>query len=336
MNEVLFYDAVTGLQHIPDESVDCCVTSPPYYGLRDYGAEGQIGLEKTPEEYIGRLIEVFREVKRVLKPEGTAWVNLGDSYAGSGKGAAQYPENAKKYKQGTSRGMLGAESTTKLPKHFDNIKAKDLIGIPWMFAFAMRDDGWYLRQDIIWAKPNPMPESVRDRCTRSHEYIFMFSKSRKYYYDAEAVSEPTAESTNERLKQDVENQAGSDRVQGKTNGPMKACAPRYGGNKYKDLPNHTKSANLYQPTGKRNKRDVWTVTTKGFKGAHFAVYPPDLIEPCILAGCPEGGTVLDPFCGSGTTLMVAEKFGRNGIGIEINENYKDIIYSRISQVGIVI
>lgn len=336
MNEVLFYDAVTGLQHISDESVDCCVTSPPYYGLRDYGAEGQIGLEKTPEEYINRLIEVFREVKRVLKPEGTAWVNLGDSYAGSGKGAAQYPENAKKYKQGTSRGMLGAESTTKLPKHFDNIKAKDLIGIPWLFAFAMRDDGWYLRQDIIWAKPNPMPESVKDRCTRSHEYIFMFSKSRKYYYDAEAISEPTAESTNERLKQDIESQAGSDRVQGKTNGPMKACAPRYGGNKYKDLPNHTKSGNLYEPTGKRNKRDVWTVTTKGFKGAHFAVYPPDLIEPCILAGCPEGGTVLDPFCGSGTTLMVAEKFGRNGIGIEINENYKDIIYSRISQVGIVL
>ena len=336
MNEVLFYDAATGLQHIPDESVDCCVTSPPYYGLRDYGAEGQIGLEKTPEEYIGRLIEVFREVKRVLKPEGTAWVNLGDSYAGSGKGAAQYPENAKKYKQGTSRGMLGAESTTKLPKHFDNIKAKDLIGIPWMFAFAMRDDGWWLRQDIIWAKPNPMPESVKDRCTRSHEYIFMFSKSRKYYYDAEAVSEPTAESTNERLKQDVENQARSDRVQGKTNGPMKACAPRYGGNKYKDLPNHSKSARLYEPTGKRNKRDVWTVTTKPFKGAHFAVYPPDLIESCILAGCPEGGTVLDPFCGSGTTLMVAEKFGRNGIGIEINENYKDIIYSRISQVGIVL
>ena len=275
-------------------------------------------------------------MKRVLKPEGTAWVNLGDSYAGSGKGAAQYPENAKKYKQGTSRGMLGAESTTKLPKHFDNIKAKDLIGIPWMFAFAMRDDGWWLRQDIIWAKPNPMPESVKDRCTRSHEYIFMFSKSRKYYYDAEAVSEPTAESTNERLKQDVENQARSDRVQGKTNGPMKACAPRYGGNKYKDLPNHSKSARLYEPTGKRNKRDVWTVTTKPFKGAHFAVYPPDLIESCILAGCPEGGTVLDPFCGSGTTLMVAEKFGRNGIGIEINENYKDIIYSRISQVGIVL
>lgn len=315
MNEVLFYDAVTGLQHIPDESVDCCVTSPPYYGLRDYGAEGQIGLEKTPKEYIDRLIEVFREVKRVLKPEGTVWVNLGDSYAGSGKGAAQYPENAKKYKQGTSRGMLGAESTTKLPKHFDNIKAKDLIGIPWMFAFAMRDDGWYLRQDIIWAKPNPMPESVTDRCTKSHEYIFLLTKSPRYYFDAEAIKESANAQYADRYKY-VFN-SGKAQEHFRPNGA-------------------TNTEGIKEYSGKRNKRDVWTVTTKPFKGAHFAVYPPDLIEPCILAGCPEGGTVLDPFCGSGTTLMVAEKFGRNGIGIEINENYKDIIYSRISQVGIVI
>ena len=339
MNRVIFADAVEGLKQLSDESVDCCVTSPPYYGLRDYGADGQIGLEKTPTEYIERLIEVFREVKRVLKPEGTAWVNLGDSYAGSGKGAAQYPENAKKYKQGTSHGMLGAESTTKLPKHFDNIKAKDLIGIPWMFAFAMRDDGWYLRQDIIWAKPNPMPESVRDRCTKSHEYIFLFSKSAKYYFDCEAIAEATAESTNERLKQDIDNQAGSDRVQGKTNGPMKAVAPRYGEKKYTETPDsfyRTKSGNAYDYRPMRNKRDVWTVTTKPFKGAHFAVYPPDLIEPCILAGCPEGGTVLDPFCGSGTTLMVAEHYGRNGIGVELNKDYEPIIYDRISQIGIVV
>ena len=328
MNRVIFADAVEGLKQLSDESVDCCVTSPPYYGLRDYGADGQIGLEKTPTEYIERLIEVFREVKRVLKPEGTAWVNLGDTYNGAKQGNTEVNKN-----------KSVAEANDFKKEKWGGCKTKDLIGIPWMFAFAMRDDGWYLRQDIIWAKPNPMPESVRDRCTKSHEYIFLFSKSAKYYFDCEAIAEATAESTNERLKQDIDNQAGSDRVQGKTNGPIKAVAPRYGGKKYTETPDsfyRTKSGNAYDYRPMRNKRDVWTVTTKPFKGAHFAVYPPDLIEPCILAGCPEGGTVLDPFCGSGTTLMVAEHYGRNGIGVELNKDYEPIIYDRISQIGIVV
>ena len=333
--KVIYADAAVGCRTIPDESVDCVVTSPPYYGLRDYGVEGQIGLEKSPRDYIDRLVNVFREIRRILKPEGTVWVVIGDSYAGSGKGAAMYPENAAKYKQGTNQGMVGAIKTAELPKTLGGIKPKDLIGIPWAFAFAMRDDGWYLRQDIVWAKPNPMPESVRDRCTRSHEYIFMFSKSRKYYFDGESISEPTAESTNKRLAQNIDVQTGSARVPGKTNGPMKAVAPRYGGNKYTATPDkffRTKSGHAYDYRPRRNKRDVWTVTTRGYKGAHFATFPPDLIRPCILAGCPDGGTVLDPFCGSGTTLQVAKENGRDGIGIELNREYGELIECRVGKV----
>ncbi len=334
MNRIIIGDALEGLRQISSGTVDCCVTSPPYYGLRDYGATGQIGLEDSPQEYIDRLVRVFQEVRRVLKPDGTLWVVIADSYAGSGKGAAQYPDNAKKYKQGTNQGMVGATATTKMPKAFDGIKAKDLIGIPWMLAFALRADGWYLRQDIIWQKPNPMPESVRDRCTKSHEYIFLLSKSSRYYFNAEAIAEPTAESTKKRLSQNIEAQAGSTRAYGKTNGPMKACAPRYGGQKYTGTPdvfNRTKSGNLYELHSKRNKRSVWTVSTKPFKGAHFATYPDTLITPCILAGSREGGTVLDPFCGSGTTIQVAAQNGRNGIGIELNADYEPLIKARIGE-----
>ena len=195
MNKIIFADAEQGLRTLQDNSIDTCITSPPYYGLRDYGASGQIGLESSPQEYIDRLVRVFREVRRVLKTDGTLWVVIADSYAGSGKGAAQYPDNAKKYKQGTNHGMVGASATTKIPKQFNGIKPKDLIGIPWMLAFALRADGWYLRQDIIWQKTNPMPESVRDRCTKCHEYIFLLSKAPRYYFDGEAIAEPTAEST---------------------------------------------------------------------------------------------------------------------------------------------
>lgn len=298
--KVIFADAAAGLRQLPDGCVDCVVTSPPYYGLRDYGVEGQIGLERSPTKYIARLVEVFREVRRVLKPDGTIWVVIGDSYAGSGKGGDKHNDG----KQSTNRGSV-TDSLKNSTRGLIGYKPKDLIGVPWMFAFAMRDDGWYLRQDIIWAKPNPMPESVRDRCTRSHEYIFMFSKSRKYYFDGEAISEPTAESTNKRLAQNIDAQTGSERVPGKTNGPMKAVAPRYGGKR-------------------RNKRDVWTITTRGYKGAHFATFPPDLIRPCILAGCPEGGVVLDPFAGSGTTLQVAKEQGRDAIGIELNRDTRTL------------
>ncbi len=303
-NKVFNEDCLEGLRKLPDNCIDCCVTSPPYFGLRDYGIDGQIGLEKSPYEYIDRLTEVFAEVYRVLKPEGTLWLNMGDSYAGSGKGAANYPDNAKHYKQGSNRGTIEKRTAYK---YQTTCKDKDLIGIPWMAAFALRDKvGFYLRQDIIWHKPNPMPESVRDRCTKSHEYIFLMSKSSKYYFDHDAMQEKSI---------------------------CKAVAPkinppRYGGKKYTATPNkfnRTKSGNAYAYTGRRNKRDVWTVSTKPEKSAHFAVFPPDLIKPCILAGCPRNGIVLDPFIGSGTTAMVARQYGRNFVGYELNAEYLDII-----------
>lgn len=201
MNRIIIGDALESLKQVPDETVDCCVTSPPYYGLRDYGVAGQIGLEETPDEYIDRLVDIFREVRRALKPDGTLWVVIADSYAGSGKGAAVYPENAAKYKQGTNKGMVGAINTTKVKT--PGIKPKDLIGIPWMLAFALRADGWYLRSDIIWNKPNVMPESVKDRCTKSYEHVFMFAKSRRYYFDSEAVMVPAQTGRTERNRLDI-------------------------------------------------------------------------------------------------------------------------------------
>lgn len=301
-NTVIFGDALRGLRLLEDESVDTCITSPPYYKLRDYGKDGQIGLENTPEEYIQKLVEVFREVYRVLKRDGTIWVNIADSYAGSSTAAGR--------------------------------KSKDLIGIPWMLAFALRADGWYLRQDIIWQKPNPMPESVKDRCTKSHEYIFLLSKSPRYYFDGEAIAEPVTDSSMKRYNQNIQEQKGSERVPGKSNGNMKAALPRYGGKKYTEYPDQfyrTKSGNMYDLRPKRNKRDVWTVSTKPYKGAHFATFPDTLITPCVLAGSREGGVVLDPFCGSGTTLMVANKYGRNGIGIELNDTYWELIKDRVGE-----
>lgn len=368
---ILTGDALTMLRTLPDESAQCCVTSPPYYGLRDYGTEGQIGLESTPEEYIARLVDVFREVRRVLKSDGTLWVNIGDSYAGSGKGANPdgTPHPARLLgKQGTNTGTVtGINKPNKA--HEIGLKPKDLIGIPWTLAFALRADGWYLRQDIIWSKPNPMPESVRDRCTKAHEYIFLLSKSQRYYYDADAVSEPVAESTVTRLSQPtLETQAGNDRVQGKTDGPMKAVGRggrtafrgqgqprdaeggkanrdgrdmknvgvRFGGSKYGDsdeTAHRTKSGNEYvlQPT--RNRRSVWNITTKPYKGAHFATFPPELPEICIKAGTREGDTVLDPFGGSGTTAWVAERMNRRAITIELNPEYvREHIEPRLADV----
>lgn len=301
-NTVIFGDALRGLRLLEDESVDTCITSPPYYKLRDYGKDGQIGLENTPEEYIQKLVEVFREVHRVLKRDGTLWVNIADSYAGSGTASGR--------------------------------KSKDLIGIPWLLAFALRADGWYLRQDIIWQKPNPMPESVKDRCTKSHEYIFLLSKSPRYYFDGEAIAEPVTDSSMKRYNQNIQEQKGSERVPGKSNGNLKAALPRYGGKKYTEHPDkfyRTKSANAYDPRTKRNKRDVWTVSTKPYKGAHFATFPDTLITPCVLAGSREGGVVLDPFLGSGTTLMVANTYGRNGIGIELNEQYEQLLKDRVGE-----
>jgi DNA modification methylase len=316
--KVYLGDVLDELKTIPDDSVQCVVTSPPYWGLRDYKVEGQLGLEGTPDEYVAKMVDVFREARRVLRMDGTCWIDLGDT-----------------------------------------TRNKQLIGIPWRVAFALQADGWYLRQDIIWHKPNPMPESVRDRCTKSHEYIFLLTKSARYYYDADAISEPLTESSIARLSQpNLQNQKGSDRVQGKTNGPMKAVSSKLaqaainrtgnlisGGTAKSTLGKSAgktweerKAAgepmrhglagaaacgagNFATRTGGRNKRSVWTITPKSFKGAHFATFPPELPRTCILAGTKEGDTVLDPFHGSGTTAMVALDLGREYVGIELNEDY---------------
>ena len=319
-------DCIEGMKTLPDSSVHCCVTSPPYWGLRDYGHDGQIGLESTPEAYVARIVEVFREVRRVLREDGTLWLNLGDSYAGSwgAQSRGGPPSSSSTLKGNGHIGggpkiiALSAVQVEAAPKgtrtgsldKTPGLKAKDLVGIPWRVAFALQADGWYLRQDIIWHKPNPMPESVRDRCTKAHEYVFLLTKSQRYFYDAEAVSEAVASSSVSRLQQPtLPEQAGSLRVPGKTNGPMKAV----GG------------------TDTRNRRSVWTVTTKPYSGAHFATMPPDLVEPCIKAGSPEGGTVLDPFAGSGTTLAVAASLGRNAWGCELNPAYIALAEKRIAE-----
>jgi len=330
--EMIEGDALASLRTLPDQSVNCIVTSPPYFGLRDYGVEGQMGLEPTPDEFVKALVGVLREARRVLRDDGTLWLNLGDSYAGSW--GAQGRRETDSYDDSWHGSQIKNH-----PKRASNtgtirqagLKPKDLIGIPWRVAFALQADGWYLRQDIIWHKPNPMPESVTDRCTKAHEYIFLLSKSPKYFFDHMAIRTPLAETSVARLSQPtLEQQQGSDRVPGKTNGRMKAV--RFGGNKYGDdnrEESRTKSGNEWVASTGANKRSVWTVTTKPFKGAHFATFPPDLIEPCVLAGCPEGGTVLDPFFGAGTTGLVARKHGRNCIGIELNPVYYDLATQRL-------
>lgn len=325
---ILLGDAIEQLKRLEAESVHTCVTSPPYYNLRDYGVAGQIGLEATVEEYIGKLVEVFREVRRILRPDGTLWVNIGDCYATGTKASRKQSKNP-----GVGANRPEAQGSVARLGNPTGCKTKDLIGIPWLLAFALRADGWYLRQDIIWSKTNCMPESVRDRCTKSHEYIFLLSKSQHYYFDAAAISEPIAGSTAKRCLQNIEQQRGSDRQPGKTNGRMKAVLPRFGGEKYgtdSREESRTKSGKPYTPAMRRNKRDVWAISTGGFKGAHFAVFPERLVEPCILAGCPEGGTALDPFVGSGTTGAVAKRLGRNFVGIELNPEYWQMAVNRVA------
>lgn len=338
LHQILVGDCIDMMRTLPDESVHTCVTSPPYYGLRDYGVEGQIGQEETPAEFIARLVDVFREARRVLRSDGTIWVNMGDSYARSGGTDKKVPTTAK---VGNTRHALEqmGDRTSTAPA---GLKDKDLMGMPWRLAFALQDDGWYLRQDIIWSKPNPMPESTRDRCTKAHEYIFLLSKSRQYYYDQDAVKEPVAASSIVRLAQDLEQQHGSDRVPGKSNGSMKAVRARRDSFKRVDSkreqaipsqsvgthrPDREESA---YPLDMRNKRSVWTVPTVGFKGAHFATFPQDLIRPCILAGAPRGGVVLDPFGGAGTTSLVSMQEGRRSIICELNPEYAALARCRIS------
>lgn len=331
IDKILCGDSLEVLRTMPDQCVQACITSPPYFGLRDYKHDGQIGLESTPEEYVSKMVSVFREVRRVLRDDGTLWLNIGDSY------------NA-----GRDGGHAGGGAQAKLARHAGiqrsganapGLKPKDLVGIPWMLAFALRADGWYLRQDIIWHKPNPMPESVTDRCTKSHEYIFLLSKSARYYYDSEGIKEPAvcghlpgnnshrAETAydegdkHHRTKKGLVAYAKKVResaANGSFNGKTEAMA-NTGQNAFRAV------------VDKRNKRSVWTVATKPYKGAHFATFPQKLIEPCILAGCPEGGVVLDPFSGAGTTAMVARDNGRRYIGIELNPEYVELSNQRLSQ-----
>jgi site-specific DNA-methyltransferase (adenine-specific) len=271
-HRIITGDCITGMNSLPECSVHTCITSPPYFGLRAYGGgDAEIGQEETVDGYVNKMTEVFRAVRRILRDDGTVWLNLGDSYMAA-KNVTPPPQ--------TIGGQRGMPSDFVPPNRRDQrgLKGKDLIGIPWRVALALQADGWYLRQDIIWHKPNPMPESVEDRCTRAHEYIFLLSKKPRYYYDHEAVKETTVDATE-----------------------------------------------------RKNKRSVWTVNTRGYKGAHFAVYPEDLITPCVLAGCPVGGTVFDPFTGSGTTAVVALKHGRNYIGTELNPEYVKIAEDRIRE-----
>ena len=302
IDTVLFGDCRTTLQTI-NEPIQMCVTSPPYYGLRDYGGENQqIGQEQTPEEYIEELVSVFSIIRDKLNDDGTLWVNIGDSYYNyrPSKGKSYVKQTLSKTKQDLPD--YSSKRNNKLTNH----KEKDLIGIPWMLAFALRNDGWYLRQDIIWHKPNPMPESVKDRCTKSHEYIFLLSKSKRYYYNNEAIKEP--------VKQDWGTR---DRTMGKYHNPGTGLAPHSGLSKSYD---------------RKNKRSVWSITNKPYKGAHFAVFPPDLIEPCILAGSEQGDIILDPFMGSGTTGMVAKKHFRSYIGCELHEDYASLQTDRIDSI----
>mgnify|MGYP003651957816 FL=1 len=298
--KILQGNCIDKIKELEDNSIDCVVSSPPYFGLRDYGVDGQFGLEKTYQDYLANTVKIFKTFKPKLKDNATIWWNVGDSYS-SGK-----------RKTTTNQSLRGNKNygVTRTPVQ-DGIKEKDLLMIPNRVAIALQDEGWYIRSEIIWHKPNPMPESVRDRPTSCHEKIWLITKSKKYYYDSDAIREPLAASSLNRLNQDLKNQKGSTRGNGgmKSNGNMKAV-----GNKET-----------------RNKRNVWTITTKPFKDAHFATFPKDLIEPCIKAGCPEGGVVLDPFGGSGTTGIVATQNNRNAILIELNQKYIDIANKRIDK-----
>lgn len=304
-------DCIQRMKEMPAGSVQMCVTSPPYYGLRDYGHDGQIGLEETPEAYIAKMVEVFHEVRRVLADDGTLWLNIGDSYARPPAKGGSGPGGKNREWYGESYGQArGAE----IPP---GCKPKDLIGIPWMLAFALRADGWYLRQDIIWHKPNPMPESVKDRCTKAHEYVFLLSKSERYFYDSDAIKEPAAQSSIERSKYGY-NHAFKNQFKGSATDEWNQDGKKLDAGAFS--------------TEMRNKRSVWNVATRPYKGAHFAVFPPSLIEPCILAGSRTGDVVLDPFNGSGTTGQVALQHGRRYVGVEINSEYVELTRQRLESV----
>ncbi len=319
---ILVGDCRERLRDLPDRSVHCVVTSPPYWSLRDYGAAGQLGLEPTPEAYVGALVEVFREVRRVLRDDGTVWLVLGDSFAGGGP----HHGETNRGKSGTNRGSRTVLDRRALP----GLKPKDLVGIPWRAVFALQADGWWLRSDVVWAKKNPMPESVLDRPTRAHEYLFLLAKSRRYFYDAEAVREPFAETTLERLRQaSFDRQSG-----GPKDGLNRHVSARRAPVNLRGRAMAPQVEERPHKAGGRNLRSVWHLASEPFKGAHFAVFPTRLVEPCIKAGCPVGGTVLDPFAGAGTTGLVAARHGRNAVLIELNPVYAAMARERLSAAGI--
>jgi DNA modification methylase len=310
---ILIGDVRDRLKALPSDSIHCCVTSPPYWGLRDYGVDGQIGLEDSPAEFVATMVDVFEEVRRVLRPDGTCWINMGDSYAGSW--GAQGRPNGDGEMAGrsvTSARQIGASprfgsGTGTRGKEF-GLKPKDLVMMPHRLAIALQDAGWWVRQDIVWHKPNPMPESIKDRCTKSHEYIFLLTKAERYYFDQDAISEPVSGGAHGGGK--PENRKHNESTKGS---PHKGIV----------------DFNNREPKDFRNKRSVWTMTTHSFKEAHFATFPPELPETCIKAGCPIGGMVLDPFFGAGTTGLVADRLQRDCIGIELNPAYAEIARKRI-------
>jgi DNA modification methylase len=330
------------LPTVPDKSVHCCVTSPPYFGLRDYGHDGQIGLEPTPDEYVAKMVSVFREVRRVLRDDGTLWLNLGDSYAAQRSGTQMPAEtlaggrNGKPVDGRGNRGRsnndddgvdgnAGNQNQSRLAHRNAaaiGLKHKDLIGIPWRVAFALQADGWYLRQDIIWHKPNPMPESVTDRCTKAHEYIFLLSKSERYHFDAEAIAEPAANPEGFKYEGGYREMMQHNEREGRLRAD--GSTAQHSRTETGAVPHFAAGHG-----DKRNKRSVWTVSPKPFKGAHFATFPTELILPCVLAGCPAGGTVLDPFNGAGTSGLVALSNGRNYVGIELNPEYVSLSMERM-------
>jgi len=357
---IMIGDVREQLRTLADNSVHCIVTSPPYWGLRDYGVDGQIGLEASPAEFIAAMVDVFEDLRRVLRPDGTCWMNMGDSYAG-GRYHTGHPDPLRTKNDGLTEAMRGQRKmiasrrrdSAPIPRsdmRVPGLKPKDLVMMPHRLAIALQDAGWWVRQDIVWSKPNPMPESVRDRCTKAHEYIFLLTKSDKYFYDADAIAEPLGSASVARLAQDVDSQHGSARVPGKTNGAMKAVGRRAAGNRthkgtsaYEggDEKLRTKAGLISfaererakveagDLVGTRNKRSVWSMATQPYSDAHFATFPPELPETCIKAGCPPGGTVLDPFFGAGTTGLVAERLQRDCIGIELNPAYAEIARRRI-------
>lgn len=311
--QIINADVMDGLARLADESVHCVVTSPPYWGLRDYGVEGQIGLEPTPEAFVAKMVEVFREVRRVLRDDGTLWLNLGDSYCNTDKWGGGGPGTNGKQTVAPD-GTVPSWAVRRKRDHIEGIKPKDLVGIPWMVAFALRADGWWLRQEIIWHKPNPMPESVQDRCTKAHEHIFLLTKSERYWYDAGAIKEAAAPETAQRYASGYEDWGKAQFL----GSPIDKRGPK-----------QLTPEMLVGKGEARNKRSVWTIATQPFPEAHFATFPEELPETCIKAGCPAGGTVLDPFGGAGTTGLVADKLGRDAILIEINAEYCAIAERRI-------